>query len=312
MDHIDDLNPNELLESLDRSLHEVAALQAIYSSEEEDGLIGNQPVRLDLKSTRKDLERARSFVEDGNTSLTKKDVPTLALEMHLLVQNEEENPSTNTSISACVGFSLPPAYPAYQPVSVTILTARGLSKTTQQDLSQHLQSAANDSVGSEAILQLVQTCQEQLEGFLAESNRIKQEQLADDDNTTSNAFISPLSRRWIWVHHITNRQRKEDIIEEANNFQLGGYLKAGYPGVVVVEGVCKACDDFVTFIKGNKSRPGGFGRQWGHHVRGEVSIDKRKLPVPFVALEEDLSVLSSVCRDQGLEEEFKGYVMQHG
>ena len=314
MDHTDDLNANELLESLDRSLHEVEALQAIYSSAEEDGLVGaDQPVRLELKSTRGELERARSFVEDGNTSLTKGDVPTLALEMHLMAKNEGEDPSsnTNTCITACVGFSLPPAYPAYQPVSVTVLTSQGLSKTTQQDLSQHLQSSAKDSVGSEAIMELVQICQEQLEVFLAEANQLKKEQLAEEDSG-SNASISSLSRRWIWVHHITDRQRKEDIVEEANAFHLGGYLKAGYPGVVVVEGTGKACDDFVTFIKGNKSRPGGFGRQWGHHVRGEVSIDKRKLPVPFVALEEDLSILASVCRDKGLEDEFKGFVMQHG
>jgi hypothetical protein len=116
----------------------------------------------------------------------------------------------------------------------------------------------------------------------------------------------------LWVHHITNKQRKEDIVREAQDHALGGYLKAGYPGIVVVEGAQKSCDDFIVWIKGNKSRPGGFGRQWGHHVREELLISDRQFPDCFVALEEDMAVLASVCRDHGLEEEFLQFVMQHG
>eukprot|EP00986_Skeletonema_menzelii_P003516 scaffold1089_cov131-Skeletonema_menzelii.AAC.9 len=52
----------------------------------------------------------------------------------------------------------------------------------------------------------------------------------------------------------------KQIVIEAQDRNLGGFLKAGYPGVVCVEGDSDACDDFVVWIKGNKSRPGGFDR----------------------------------------------------
>lgn len=314
MDQYTSATSVELLDSLDRSLQELAALQAIY----EDGFESpDHSLRLVVKTTSEDMTRARACVEDGNTSLTTDDIPTLSLEVHLTFQTSDEGSTTSSkndrSVTACIGFSIPPAYPAFQAVSVTVLTAKGLTKALQKELSQHLQSTATDLIGSEAIMVLVQVCQEQIENFVLETKQLQQTNSDSGDFATNDPSLSTtLSRRWIWVHHITNRQRKEDIVEEANNFQLGGYLKAGYPGVVVVEGNSKACDDFVTFIKGNKSRPGGFGRQWGHHVRGEVDIEQRQLPVKFVALEEDLSILASVCRDRELEGEFKRYVMQHG
>ena len=314
MDHVKHVPTIELLDSLDRSLQELEALQAIY----EDGVEGTDHLlRLTVKTLPEVIEQARTYVEDCNTSLTIDNIPTLSLELQLNLQNTDGNSTTdssNVSIEVCVGFRLPPAYPSHQPLSVAVLTTRGLSKTMQQELSHHLQSMARELVGSEAIIALVQACQEQVGEFFVETKQLLQERELDSgDCITNDHSNSPaLSRRWIWVHHITNRQRKDDIVEEANNFQLGGYLKAGYPGVVVVEGSSSNCDNFVTFIKGNKSRPGGFGRQWGHHVRGEVDIHQRQLPSTFIALEEDLSILALNCRERGLEDEFKRFVMQHG
>jgi hypothetical protein len=122
-----------------------------------------------------------------------------------------------------------------------------------------------------------------------------------------------LGRRWIWVHHIKDSDRRKTILSEARYLKLGGYLKSGYPGIIVIEGDVLACDEFVAWVKGNKSRPGGFGRNWGHHVRGEVTFPSsgiRLLPFEFEELE-DMAVLGGRCRDHGLESEFLEYVMQH-
>jgi hypothetical protein len=52
------------------------------------------------------------------------------------------------------------------------------------------------------------------------------------------------------------------------------------------------------WIKGNKSRPGGgFGRNWGHHVRGEFFVtEPRFTNESFSALEEDMAVLAAACQ----------------
>ena len=119
-------------------------------------------------------------------------------------------------------------------------------------------------------------------------------------------------RRWIWVHHIKDKDRRKSIRKEAQDLNLGGFLKSGYPGIIVVEGKSAACDEFVTWVKGNKSRPGGFGRNWGHHVKGELnfSVEACCLPREFAELEE-LADLAGICKDRGLENEFLEYVMQH-
>jgi len=70
------------------------------------------------------------------------------------------------------------------------------------------------------------------------------------------------------------------------------------------------CDEFVNWIKGSKSQPGGFGRNWGHHVKCEIEITNRQLPLEFTELE-DMRDLAAACKERGLEEEFLEYVMQH-
>ena len=58
-----------------------------------------------------------------------------------------------------------------------------------------------------------------------------------------------IKRAWIWVHHITNTDRLKQINIEARQHGLGGYLKGGYPGVVVVEGQSQSVDDFISWSK---------------------------------------------------------------
>lgn len=101
------------------------------------------------------------------------------------------------------------------------------------------------------------------------------------------------------------------IVIEANELKLGGYLKGGYPGVVIVEGNRTNCEEFVTWIKGNKSRPGGFGRNWGHHVRGEATVNRRQLPEVFTELEDDMGKLGKLCADHDVEDEFREFILQH-
>jgi len=273
--------PQELLDSLDRSLNEVEAIQSIYSSpsdEEADeheagAVLLDQCIRMVLKSTPEELRQARLLIKDGCNEISKERIPTLAMEIYMLVHAEDDTADTTISnnnnndnkISACLYFGLGPGYPAHQPVSVTILTAQGLSNSEQQDLVLQLQSVARKLVGSEAIMELVQECQDRLTDLQAETSLQKQ-MLAEEQQFTkvaSEKSSSVMGRRWIWVHHITDRQRKESIVQMACEYELGGYLKAGYPGIIVVEGGIKACDEFVIWIKGNKSRPRGLWTSMG-------------------------------------------------
>jgi hypothetical protein len=108
------------------------------------------------------------------------------------------------------------------------------------------------------------------------------------------------------VHHITNNVRIKQIVTEAQDLKLGGYLKAGYPGVVVLKML--AASSFFGWIKGNKSRRGGFGRNLGHHVRGETTCAQRQLPEAFEQLEGYGKLWRAV---QGVHDEFREFILQH-
>ena len=288
------------LEALDWAVQEVEALQAIYVDDGEGD--DSSSTCLTVKSSR-ELEAARNLV-DAAEPLTIDQIPSLELEMNISTDAGDDG---SAAVSVRLYFGLPPGYPLSQPIKVSVLTAEGfVSRSARDDLTCQLQEKAQEMIGSEAVMELIQCCQERLVQLQSEAKDKETQSAIEDSDSTA------LGRRWIWVHHIKDRQRKEDIVREAQERALGGYLKAGYPGIVVVEGPRRACDEFVMWIKGNKSRPGGFGRQWGHHVRGELEISSRQLPETFVALEEDMSVLSAQCREQGLEEEFLKFVMQHG
>ena len=129
-------------------------------------------------------------------------------------------------------------------------------------------------------------------------------------------------------------ERRGAIAKEARDLGLGGFLKPGcarggaalgphrgaaaahpacdhkcaahptrrYPGIVVVEGEASGCEAFVGWIKGSKGAAGGFGRRWGHHVRGEVgALAARQLPAGFEELADDMGALGARCKERGLE-----------
>jgi len=276
----------------------------------------------------------------------------VSLDLSYNVDGEKEEDDTAAAaartrrVRLCCG--LPPGYPDSKALVVSIqqppvsggTTSSMMSRQQCEKLTAQLQQRAEALVGQEAILELVQELQDLLlstktstssitngtaENLATTSDSISignnAEPLAADqqNNPSCPAGTAGIGRRWIWVHHINDAARRKSIVKEARELSLGGFLKYGYPGIVVVEGSPQACNDFVSWIKGSKSRPGGFGRNWGHHVKGEIDDDLvessssttgRRLPAEFVELEE-MRDLGAASRECGVEEEFLEYVMQH-
>ena len=134
-------------------------------------------------------------------------------------------------------------------------------------------------------MELIQYWQENVEDLILSSHNNDKGIFLNSENVEDKGNDASCSRLWIWVHHITNTTRRKVIVQEAKEMSLSGYLKHGYPGIVVVEGKTKLCDEYVQWIKGNKSRPGGFGRNWGHHVRGQVLlVEDETMSVKILAL----------------------------
>lgn len=293
------LSTLDKMECIERTLLEIDALESIY--DEEFSVLSKDAWK---------MARQRLESDDGET------IQQSILCVAVTIINDEKKKEEKLTLN----FRIPEGYPLVSAVSVSLVISSSLlSNAQQEELSNELNARAKELVGSEAILEVVQYAQDRVtdDYYITQKKAMDDNKQREDSNDQEQRVEmaksnSMFSRRWIWVHHITNTSRRKDIIREARELHLGGYLKAGYPGVVVVEGLYSSCEDFCIWIKGNKSRPGGFGRNWGHHVRGQIDFDDgiRKLDSFFKELD-DMKTLGELCKTHEIDNEFKQYILQH-
>jgi hypothetical protein len=319
---------NEEFEAIERTIQEIEAISIIYDNDEE----GMQNENDDSTSchisfsilSNEDYEQMKEVVYNSQeTSDLQSEDLNVSKDLTVEIRLDIRTHTGSTSIKAVSQFTLPRGYPIDSPAIVSVVSVDSLKRSQRENITSIMNEKAKLMIGAEALMDLIQDFEnsivDELNSDTNQNNDIKKSAEELETEISSTAF----SRRWIWVHHITNNSRCKDIVQEANNLSLGGCLKSGYPGVVVVEGIKSSCDEFVGWIKGNKSRPGGFGRNWGHHVRGQIDdLEENKMMLSqqtkntegtqkFYHVGDDLKLLAAACKESGVEDEFLTYVMQH-
>lgn len=299
------------LEALERTVNEIDALSAIYGEPSPEGE-GSSGSRFRIVS-KQELGTARSILLRGGFGGEAADLPTLEVEISA---NVELGDGTREEVK--LTCRIPRGYPEKNHL-IPSASSAGMPWSMRDELSAKLAESAEAMAGSESIM-----------GLVAELGDLcppifQRMQLAFDEGGKSSAKSTEgpgidekpagagFARLWIWVHHVTDRERRKSIVAEARGLKLGGFLKRGYPGIIVVEGAAQSCGEFAVWVKGNKSRPGGFGRNWGHHVRGQVQVESESqllLPSNFQEMEE-MAAAGRLCKEKGLEEEFLEFAMGH-
>lgn len=262
-----------------------------------------------------------------------------AIEIHTTNDDDDDDPDPVTvaytlcstvtagATTTCTQHKLylhvrvPVGYPEHAAVRVRVL-GDDMARDAREHLTDALTAQAERSIGTEVMLELIQELQRQQQCMMLEDEQPStaaaaaaedQPEMDSDNAKRSDDTDEALGRAWIWVHHITNANRRKDIVSEATTRNLHGCLKVGYPGIVLIEG--HQCDDFITWIKGNKSRPdGGFGRQWGHHVRGQLVLEgdnERRLAESAFYVFDNMKDVGAYTQQHGLQDEFRAYVLQH-
>jgi hypothetical protein len=126
------------------------------------------------------------------------------------------------------------------------------------------------------------------------------------DALEASAVAPTLGRRLLFSHHIINPNKRKVVVEWALQLGLGGLSKIGWPGIIVVEGPERGCQEYVARLQ---------HLRWKYLVvRGEMvergapgtDLDAlRKLPRGFQELGQDgMSELARRCREAGLEQLF--------
>lgn len=71
-------------------------------------------------------------------------------------------------------------------------------------------------------------------------------------STRSNGLFdknASLVRAWFYFPSISTREKRDDLVKFAPAYGLSGFLMAGKPGILCLEGGSTAIDDFMKFIK---------------------------------------------------------------
>lgn len=191
-------------------------------------------------------------------------------------------------------------YPTQEALQVQMVIPRGLEYLNKEDISRKLQLKALELIGEMAAWSVIELAKELVEEPCIPIKKM----VAVIPKLVQKQRI--LGRRAIYFHHIIANNKRKVVVEWANHFQLGGYSKIGWPGVVIVEGDEEDCRAYVANLQ---------HLRWKQMVvRGEqteiVSINSclqemRKLPMPFQELGQDgMSTLAQNCEAAGVQDLF--------
>ncbi|KAG7322024.1 hypothetical protein KOW79_014882 [Hemibagrus wyckioides] len=152
---------------------------------------------------------------------------------------------THTGVDVSLSCTYPSDYPAVLPEIV--VRCGELSRAQHTCLVSGLRSYLRENcTGEVCVLSAVDWLRDHTHEYL------EQDDSNDDDGakgTTETQIGETFTRLWIYSHHIYNKSKRKNILEWAKELQLTGFSMPGKPGVVCVEGLQAACEEFWARVK---------------------------------------------------------------
>ncbi|KAL7566877.1 hypothetical protein ACA910_021367 [Epithemia clementina (nom. ined.)] len=263
----------------------------------------------------------------------------------LTVTTTTDHPSSQQQqhhqIPILLSLQMVPNYPETEPLEVSVQITRKEQQRSATDslcapsssrlvklvydegissLLSHCQTMAASMEGSEGIFSVLSAADEWAQDIwpVLVQERMKETSSAssntsknnNDSSSNNGPTIVVLGRRLIYSHHIISKQKRKDLQDLAQQYQLTGYVKIGWPGLILIEGQEEDCCQFYDNI-----------RQWAWQylvVRGEMqenisvpessitasALNAQRRLVGFHEVSE-MSTVANACREVDLEALFK-------
>jgi hypothetical protein len=90
--------------------------------------------------------------------------------------------------------------------------------------------------------------------------------MADKAKVRINPATDSLTRAWFYFPSISTRSKRDDLITNAPHYHLTGFLLAGKPGILCLEGSSRSVDEYMSFIK---------TVSWGDIPAGHKKVSER-------------------------------------
>ena len=178
--------------------------------------------------------------DDVRSRTAVKLTPSISLFLDLPITIAEEAALDSKSLRLDIG--VPFAYsgnvaPSESPsVKVRVQQPNWMSKAATSQLTA-------DIPEDEDLLGTIEFIREAAVEYLA---NIETKDMTLDTDTVNSG---PLVRVWFYFPSISTRSKRDDFIKYAPSYQLTGFLYAGKPGLLCVEGGSQSIDDYMKFIK---------------------------------------------------------------
>ncbi|KAJ5332827.1 hypothetical protein MYU51_008997 [Penicillium brevicompactum] len=211
--------PADLMES---QLSTIDLLVAMFPSPEE----------LEIpESTTQYVEKLRNWCENPDSKISGIP-PTISLSVYLPIADGDRNIQVNISVPLhCESpdtIDQPPSlgYSLRQPDWMSRAEAANITASIPQsddalEVFEYIQVEANQILGS------------------------KQSQTVPSEDTNK----GPIVRVWFYFPSLSTRKKRDDMVNLAPAYSLTGFVLAGKPGVLCLEGVSSDVDSYMSFIK---------------------------------------------------------------
>lgn len=124
-------------------------------------------------------------------------------------------------------------------IKVRIRQPRWLNKASTAQLNSRIPQ------GDEDLFSTIQSIQEATTQHLGESRSAGNK----EEEHGKSKSDGPLARVWFYFPSISTRSKRDDFIIHAPFYNLTGFLYAGKPGLLCVEGASQNIDEYMKFIK---------------------------------------------------------------
>ncbi|KAM9853293.1 RWD domain-containing protein 2B [Aulostomus maculatus] len=149
-----------------------------------------------------------------------------------------------------VDVTLSCAYPSEYPSALPEITVRcaSLSRAQQTQLHTSLNAFLMENCqGEVCVLSAVDWVKDNLRVFINKSSSAAPAPKKEPAAAAQSQEV--FSRLWIYSHHIYNTTKRKNILEWSKELDLSGFSMPGKPGIVCVEGLQTACEEFWSRVK---------------------------------------------------------------
>lgn len=222
-------------------LDHIELLRAMYPSEEE--------MHID-QETEAMLSDARNWCEDEAVQQPRMPAwVSLSLSMHI------STASALTTRVLLFNIELPLA--PVEPV-VTGIPVEGRVRVNADWLTRAQAARLQEDMPEDDIPSAIEHVRERAIEYLATMQQARTIAVASDKK-------EPEVRAWFYFPSISTREKRDDLVNHAPSYNLTGFLLAGKPGILCLEGEAQKIDDFMKFIK---------TESWGNIPSGHKKVSE--------------------------------------